>query len=143
MRLEETEDLPSPPPKRRSLLKEIKWTIIGFAVLQIVLWLLFLPIVEVEVSKYEILDEDCRQLDVPNLTLCELTVRDKGMGGYYTVGAVADGHRGNPETSFIGAGEVEDFTVFLYDVIAYNCTFTIDAPKVKETKSVVQILVNG
>ncbi len=98
---------------------------------------------EVEVSEYEILDEDCRQFDVNNFTVCELTIRDKGIGGYYTVGAVADGHRGNPDTSFIGAGEVEDFTIWHHDVIAYNCTFTIDAPKVKETKSVVQILVNG
>lgn len=122
-------------------MKEVKWAIVGLAILQIILWLLFLPIVEVEVSKYEILDEDCRQFDVNNFTVCELTIRDNGKGGYYTVEAEADGHRGdNTETFFIRAGDIEDFTIWVDDVIAYDCSFTINAPKVKEMKSIFQIL---
>lgn len=144
LRLGDTNSLRSPLPNERSVAKEVKWVIVGASILQVILWSISLPIVEVDVSKYEILDQDCQMFSSERLpyTVCKLTIQDKGVGGVYYVETEAGG-RTATTTRSIDAGGVGEIRVFFYHILADDCSYTVDAPDIREMKSPVQILAGG
>ena len=149
-----TEDYPQPPeptnqrpPQRTSQLPRSSGLgrtpaiFILIAILVIALALFFVPFIESETSKYEIVNF---QKD-NGVGVCELTIRDLGVGGEYYVkftiqdffGSDIDDDQGHmdPNTipTFLSNGHHE----------IHFCQYDINAPKTTEKKSVFQLLTGS
>ncbi len=115
-------------------------TIVGIIALIVILVLLFVPLMETEVSKYEVVETDID--DFGYTTYYTITIRDKGVGGYYYVEVFADGQR-EYENYHIPEGDIRDIDVHFYGLEhtqEEDFSYAIDPPTLKEKKSILQML---
>jgi hypothetical protein len=125
-------------PPRLSSVKRALPGIILIVILVILLALFFVPFIDSETTKYEIVD--FRKDN--GFGVCQLTIRDLGVGGVYFVKFTIYDHFGrdvDTDQVYIAPNEVQTLLSNGHFEIHF-CDCEINAPKTTEKKSVFQTL---
>jgi hypothetical protein len=135
------EQVPEPPEPEtdadRELLRRRILVIIGVIV---TLTVLFAPLWEVDVEKYNVVGH--RTTNYQASTLCEVEIMDEGVGGEYEVTFIVEDQTATVN-AFIEADEVGLLGANISGVGSYICECDIDAPKGKDRISLARIMYNG
>lgn len=126
-------------------MKRIAGVVLIVIVIVVLMLVLFIPFVEVEVSKHEVwsevVDSGWSNWYDDYYTTCEPMLRSGITGGYFVEAEVAGETRNT--TRYIHKDTVLGISLTIYGVQADRCSWHINGPNVKETKSVFQVLTGG
>ncbi|MEE9224239.1 MAG: hypothetical protein V3U51_05770 [Thermoplasmata archaeon] len=106
----------------------------------VTLTVLFAPLWEVDVESYDVVR--VRATNYQSSTLCEVEIRDEGVGGEYSVTFFVENQTATVNT-FIDTDQVGLLGANVSGVGSYFCHSEIDAPKGKERISLARALYNG
>jgi hypothetical protein len=135
------EEVPEPPEPESDVDQELRRRRILVIVFVVVtLTVLFAPLWEVDVERYDIVEH--RATNYQASTLCEVEIRDEGVGGEYTVTFIVEDQTATAN-AFIDTDQVGLIGANISGVASFLCDCEIDAPKGKERISLARALYNG
>ncbi|MCK5291436.1 MAG: hypothetical protein KAR39_05430 [Thermoplasmata archaeon] len=137
---EKVPEPPDPEPKTDADqdLRRRRIYVIVFVVVTLIV--LFAPLWGVDVESYDVVR--VRATNYQASTLCEVEIRDEGVGGEYSVTFFVDGKTATAN-KFIDTDQVGLLGANVSGVASYFCQCEIDAPKGKERISLARALYNG
>jgi hypothetical protein len=106
----------------------------------IALAILFAPLLEKDVERYDI--EMVRASNQEVSTLCEAEIRDEGVGGEYRATFYVENETATA-SKYIGKNELGIINATVSDIGSYFCHVEVDAPKDKESTSLARVLYEG
>jgi hypothetical protein len=137
---EEVPEPPEPELERDADQELLRRRILVIVFVIITLTVLFAPIWEVDVERYDVVE--VRATNNTAGTLCEVEIRDEGVGGEYTVTFFV-GNQTETVSTFIDTDQVGFLDANVSDWSNFFCHCEVDAPKGKERISLARALYNG
>lgn len=137
------EEVPEPPEPEpgtdvdRELLRRRIYVSVFVAV---TLTVLFAPLWEVDVERYDVVE--VRATNNTASTLCEVEIRDEGVGGEYSVTFFV-GNQTETASTYIDTDQVGFLAANVSGWGSFFCHCEVDAPKGKERISMARALYNG